>query len=385
MVPDKTSLRPVPSVFRAVLWTLPVWAGLFSGIYTTAAWAQNAGFRLLSCNERRIEVGFELPGWRAEAIEVRDSRAFSVIRAGEGGELLVAGFPVLPEYKAVIAVPPGSRATVNWQTGGSRELTLPPILPAQPAGEYGEEGGIGSSQKVATSYSADFDTSGAYPAEPVVVRGPKRFRDVMVIEILLRPFVCLQGNAGRLRVLSRVTVSLDLAGSSGFSSAGAAAHPSAAANTGGAFENIYNQVLLNYESSRRWRVESQLVAGPARLSASPFLQGDRWVSIRIAKSDMYALTPELLSVAGVGMEGVDPATFRIYTGDGRMLDEDPKAATLYFSEVSTEVTGSADGTFDPGDRLIFFGRGLDRFLLDEEGEVSSIRHRYDSLAVYWLT
>ncbi len=333
------------------------------------------GFRLVASDERRIEVDFELPDWRIEALEV-GGRVFSVILAEGAADLERGGFPVVPEYKALLAIPPGASVEVNRQSGSVNELTVPVPLPAQPAGD--SENLYGDNPQAVTSFSEDFNAAQIYPAEAVLVRGPKRFRDLMVLELLVRPFACLPRTGG-LRVTKTFRITVNLA--KGPDSPSLAA--TGTGRSGRSFESVYRNVLLNYESSKTWRLPA---GGRAvRLSSSPFMQGDRWVSLRIGKSDMYAVSGRQLSEAGVDVQTADPATFRLFTGGGRMLEEDISGPEPTLTEVAIRVSGIQDGSFDPGDRIIFYGRGLDRFTVDGTGQVSSIRHRYDNLAVYWLT
>ncbi|MBN2289504.1 MAG: hypothetical protein JXQ83_09245 [Candidatus Glassbacteria bacterium] len=360
---------PGAHLLYPLVWALAAWG--------TAPYVEAAapGFRLVASGMSGIEVDFELPGWDVEALEV-GGRAFTVIRADGASELERGGFPVLPEYKAVLAVPPSAAAEVSWQAVSQRTLSVPLPLPAQPA--PGSDGEGPAKPEAAVSFSEEFSSAAAYPAQLILTRGPERLRDLMVLEIVVRPFTCLPAT-GRLQVTEKIRINVTLRQEAG--SPGTPAR--AAGSSGGAFEAVYRDALLNYQSSKAWRLPA--AGRGALLSSSPFARGDRWVSLHIGGTDMYAVTPERLSQAGVAVEAVDPATFRLFTGGGRMLDEGISAPEPDLAEVALRVSGSDDGSFDSGDRLIFYGQGTDRFTVDDTGGISSLRHRYDSLAVYWLT
>jgi Peptidase family C25/Propeptide_C25 len=336
--------------------------------------AQAEGFRLVSSDEKRIEVEFELPAWRIEALDVQ-GRVFSVIHAAGAAEIKRSGYPVVPAYKALLALPPGSSVEVRWQSGTVKEQRVPLPLPAQPSQESLSEY---QDRRVVTSYGTDFNSAGVYPAAEVVNFGPKRFRDVLVLELLVQPFACLP-STGVLKVTGNIRITVNLNQrqesrqqlSTGYR------------QSSRVFEDLYRNTLLNYESSKSWRLPA--AGRGAVLASSPFMQGDRWISLHLGGSDMYAVTPEQLSSAGMEVQAVDPATFRLFTGGGRMLEENLAAPEPALTEVAVRVTGSEDGSFDTGDRIIFFGQGVDRFTVDGTGSVSSIRHRYDNQAVYWLT
>ena len=75
---------------------------------------------------------------------------------------------------------------------------------------------------------------------------------------------------------------------------------------------------------------------------------------------LYQITGAALAAAGVPVSQVDPRTIRIYN-----------ATAPGSHEVAIEVTGEADGKFDEGDLVLFFGQGVDT--------------RYTDKNVYWLT
>lgn len=76
----------------------------------------------------------------------------------------------------------------------------------------------------------------------------------------------------------------------------------------------------------------------------------------VEKKGMYAVTYESLVAAGASFSGADPNTFRV-TNKGQ--------------EVSIDVTGTADSTFDPGDQVLFYGE--------------PVNTRYTAGNVYWLS
>ncbi|HEX6791207.1 MAG TPA: hypothetical protein VF247_07855, partial [Candidatus Krumholzibacteria bacterium] len=94
-----------------------------------------------------------------------------------------------------------------------------------------------------------------------------------------------------------------------------------------------------------------------------FSLGDGWVKIAVGDRGMYAVTGADLSSAGVNLAGVDPATLRLYSHGGLTQPRDltdpagswrPDQA---MREVAMRVEAGNDGTFEPGDRIIFYGVG----------------------------
>lgn len=334
--------------------------------------ASGCGFSLAGADEKRIVVRFELPPWELEPVDVSGA-SLAMIRTGCAEDLLKAGYPVIPQYKAVVALPPGSLASSHWNAGNTSRVQSGRIMPAQPAGQ-----GVGDQTDAplsVTGYSSELASSGSYPEEKVLVLGPKRFRDLLVAEIFVRPFI-YQPSSNTLLVTRDFEITIDISARESFEGrfSGRPAEK--------IYEDVYRDLLLNYESSTAWRIPSE--SSPA-LASTPFSDGEAWVSLRIPESDMYAVSGESLASAGVDLGSINPASLRLYRGGGEMLSEDPDAPDPILTEVAVYLTGHEDGSFDSGDRLIFYGEGLDRFTSTVAGTISSIRHRYDNHAVYWLT
>ena len=334
--------------------------------------ASGCGFSLAGGDENRIVVNFELPPWELDPVDL-SGVSLARIRTECAEDMLKAGYPVLPQYKAVVALPPGSAISAQWSAGNPSTVRSGRIMPAQPAGQgTGDEFDV---PQPAAEYSSELASAASYPEQRVVVLGPKRFRDLLIAEIFVCPFV-YEFSSSTLLVTASFEITIDITSQSSLQGS-LSARPSEQI-----FEEIYRDVLLNYESSALWRIPVQ--SAPA-LASSPFSDGEAWVSLRIPESDMYAVSGESLASIGVSLGSINPASLRLYRGTGAMLSENPEAPDPDLTEVAVHLAGSEDGSFDSGDLLIFYGQGLDRFTFTETGTISSIRHRYDNRAVYWLT
>ncbi|HKY32366.1 MAG TPA: C25 family cysteine peptidase [Candidatus Polarisedimenticolia bacterium] len=127
------------------------------------------------------------------------------------------------------------------------------------------------------------------------------------------------------------------------------------------FEDAYRKAFVNYEEGRAFRTgrrsmdleaaplstgaQSLLPAGPAGLS--PFAQATTPVyRLGVRTTGLYRLSqPYLVGGSGVapGLLGADPRTFKLMSRG---------------VEVPIRVTGEADGSFDTGDMIEFFGEAL---------------------------
>ena len=116
-----------------IFFALPALFFILTGFVSQVS-AQGCGFSLISSDENRIVLRFELPPWKLEPVEAAGAD-FSQIRTRCGEDLLASGYPIVPQYKALVAVPPGSQASLRWSGENSLELHAGRLLPAQPASE----------------------------------------------------------------------------------------------------------------------------------------------------------------------------------------------------------------------------------------------------------
>ena len=335
--------------------------------------ATGCGFTLLSSDESRVTIRFELPDWELEGVDLGGS-AFSRINARCGEQMLKAGYPVLPSYKTLVALPPGSAISSSFSSAAPARVNAGRLLPAQPEGKISADE-FGTPER-ATEYSRELLAEKIYPAGKLVVSAPKRFRDLTLAEVTVMPF-SYEPSTGTLQVTEsmEVTINISARTSGEFNRPQSSAEP--------VFESLYRGNVLNYSSSLRWRLPAAGGARPA--AAGPFAGSEQWARIQVSQSDMYAVSGQKLEDAGADLKAIDPRTLRLYSGGNRMLNEDPAAQKPLLAELAVYVEGAADGSFDPQDKLIFFGEGVDRFTVTAAGAISSIRNRYANNAVYWLT
>jgi len=106
---------------------------------------------------------------------------------------------------------------------------------------------------------------------------------------------------------------------------------------------------------------SAAYSGPLRV------QPDRpWVRLGVLRPGLYVLSAADLAAAGVTTAGIDPASFRIFRATPGDIPESTlvDAAPDSLRECAIVVTGEGDGSFDPGDRIIFYATGQTGFGYD---------------------
>ncbi len=88
------------------------------------------------------------------------------------------------------------------------------------------------------------------------------------------------------------------------------------------------------------------------------LSSGKWIRIPIAQDGAYALDAAFLRNAGFEPNQIDPRNIQMFGRPGGMLpQENARSRPDDLPEISIEVTGEADGSFDANDRVLFYAQG----------------------------
>lgn len=120
------------------------------------------------------------------------------------------------------------------------------------------------------------------------------------------------------------------------------------------FEDSLRGMLVNYEQARAWRSRPAPVEPAAALELSP----QPAYRVGVKADGIYRVSYADLLAAGVGaaeLEALDPATLQLFNMD---------------SEAAILLEVGADGSFDPGEALLFYGL--------------KARGKYTDENIYWL-
>jgi hypothetical protein len=172
----------------------------------------------------------------------------------------------------------------------------------------------------------------------------------------------------------------------------------------GAFEPIYKNTLLNYESSRSFRRsfgervradarERMRGMGMARPTATPALGFDispSWVKLGVDTKGIQKVSYEDLQSIGISLNGIATSSLRLFTRAGQpILPETTYCDTCGLNEVAIGVVDGGDGHFDPGDYILFYGLPPSDWLDDFTGPGTTpnrwLDHPYETQNFYWLT
>ena len=122
-----------------------------------------------------------------------------------------------------------------------------------------------------------------------------------------------------------------------------------------------------------------------KMSVSNQINGDCY-KVSLTSNGIYKITYQNLIDLGVDVEQINPKKISIYGKSGGMLDEN-NIHDLVFGpeELSIEVVGEQDGSFDANDYILFYGQGPNQWLYNEqENDFNYNNHFYENTSYYYI-
>lgn len=332
-------VRAAAPVFLAVIL---IGASLLPGAAFAAGPEQGSRATLVSSGETGVTFVSTAPAFelRSQAAVAAGSSASCATLAAAGlAEDAQAGKPALPVQVVLLAAPPDAALRLDVAPSTPRVAAADvDVCPAQPAASA--EGGAeaaASPEMDRAVYGADAD----YPAQTARLVDLGYMRSQRIVRVEIYPF---QYNpiARRLMVVDTTRVTVRFERSDSPAQGAYVAEPDA-------FEAAFRANLLNYDTARNWRKVAAAAPTAAWVPPSPGYK------IAVKETGVYHLTHAALAAAGLPVDQIDPRAFTMSNGG---------------QEIAIRVTGEADGKFDAGDEILFFGQAADT--------------RYTDTAIYWL-
>ena len=333
---------------RIMQWVLPF---LFlAGIPPDSTFA-GARVRILSSDTTGMVAEWSAPDFSLEEIRLQGVAYYKVDLPGVGRSSQ-EGAPLLPVQGLLIGLPDQAAPTVQVLETDFRDRSDTLVVPCP---RRRLEGTSGGGRLVYEPYrDEDAYASDAYFPGPLVDLEEGGFlRGLRVARLVIHP---AQANcaARQLRLYTRIRFRVTY----GVPLDDSRQRPRSRRRPGG-FEKILEDQVLNYEAVEEGSAIADGTAptrfldgsDPARAPGGP---GPN-VKIGVDTEGIYRVGYEDLTAAGYDAAGVDPRNLHL---------EDRGV------EIPIHLSGEADGTFDPGDYLLFYGRPVDTM--------------YTGRNVYWL-
>ena len=331
-------------VFALGLSAMSVIAVSAGPLAVTAPIAVLPGLRVLRSAATGALLELTTPDYALSPIQ-SEGRAFESLSVVGLNFTAEAGQPQLPMASALLGVPPEAKVTVRVIAADGQLLPgRHDLIPAASPAPLTDDLQPGQTRRTvdAKAYAA----TAAYPALAARLADDAWLRDQRLVRIELYPFQ-YRPRAGQViwhRTL-RVEVTFTRSANQSFKAVNADQSP---------FDAALRGSLLNYDQARAWRAEPISVAR-STLAITPSYK------IVVDHDGVYRVTYADLLAAGLDVTNVVPSAFQL---------------TSQQHEVAIEVPGEADGRFDPGDAIVFYGQKL-------RGDI--LAARYASESAPWVT
>lgn len=129
-------------------------------------------------------------------------------------------------------------------------------------------------------------------------------------------------------------------------------------------------------------------AAAKSFTGTSVLAGGNWFKVAVTEDGMHRVTYEQLQSMGMDVDNINPRNLAVYGNGGGMLPQ-PNTAFRHDDLVRNPiiVVGEEDGSFDPGDHIIFYAKGPHGWVQDGAacGGFSHIFNVYDDRAYYFIT
>ena len=337
------------SIFVLTLSLLLSQGLLISWLSTKPSLSQSPGIHLASANEQSLEVEFVLPDYQLVSSNAggRDCVRINAPGMGNTGE---SGSPELPVQGTLVGIPQEGLPTVEVLEVEVKDIGDQVVCPAaEPVSEFDLDGQLIASGQIINWDANAYAAASFSPQNWVELDVSGMIRSQRVAQLLFQPFH-YQPSTGSLQVAERIKVRVTNPAAGGQSAQARAAAPIGE----GYFEPVLEGSLLNYQQARSWRSEP---ASASLSQAAPQAGSSQPAYKFLVKADgMYKVTYEDLVDAGMLFDGVDPRTFQLANKG---------------SEVAIYVEGEANGVFDPGEFILFYG--------------TKEHTKFSATNVYWLT
>ena len=338
---------------------------------TSLAWSPYPDVQLLGSDEDGVVFKYTVQKFTTSKIKTQ-GKTYDLIRIPSCTETESVGKPQLPQRIVILGVPAGCEIKVKVLDSKYQERSDLYIAPV-PGILYDWE------EMPTYQFSEDLEAYSKnqfYPEDPVSSEKSFWIRDQRVVRIILNPF-CFNPQNKKTRIYESITLRIDFAGEKSYGEK---------TTEKKSFEDIYKNVLLNYQQAKSFRQKKKKPALFKTFGESPFIFSDVWYKIEIEEEGIYKIDRSDLEKAGINVDEINPKDIRIFNGGGRELPLDNSEPRPKLKEQSIEVFGQEDGKFDQGDYILFYGWSVNGWEYDtSKGEYQHYRNHYTNRNVFWLT
>lgn len=140
---------------------------------------------------------------------------------------------------------------------------------------------------------------------------------------------------------------------------------------------VYAELVVNYLPSER---------RSPNYAENSVLNSGNWYKVGVTSSGVYKLGYDDLESLGMNLSTTNPDEIRIYGRPGGMLPYLNSVERVDdLQELSIQVVGAADGSFDEEDYVLFYGESPNQWELGSDGYFHHQIHYYSDRTYYFIT
>lgn len=147
------------------------------------------------------------------------------------------------------------------------------------------------------------------------------------------------------------------------------------------------QKLTKVQLSVSWRPDNRIAVRGPEFKTSSALRDGTIYKIAVTETGIYKLSYGFLKdQLGIDLDNIDPRTIKVLGKGGGMVPVSITAERVDdLEELAIFIQGEADGRFDGGDYLLFYGEGPNQWRFDEEERRFTRRQNiYDTKNYYFI-
>jgi len=272
----------------------------------------------------------------------------------------MTGYPQIPVRSVLVALPPGASAEVSAQEAASTTVKDFTVLPFPGFDRtYNENEDIYNSGKL-------------YPEANIRIESTGYMREIRVVRLLLYP-ARWNPQSKELAYCSQMMVEVRFV----------KMEREITENPKAVYDPDMENVVVNYGSAYKWAYP--VIQKPS-LKKTINAAGT-WLKLYVQEEGIYKLDNKYFSSHGFDFGDIDPHYIRMFNNGGRELSHDVNSKRITgLNEIAIYVSGEEDGRFNDSDYILFYGRGVNGWEIDETtSEKTYYRNHYTDKNVYWLT
>jgi len=283
-------------------------------------------FEVENQDENSIEIVVSAPSFQINEIQI-EGETFDSVSIADTPNKSVPGEPQLPSASKLIGVPPLAEVSIEILEDASRELDGEYRIPNAPYPFIKDE--FDTTQR--WDYDIQLPARSSAQISPVKIAEEAWIRDQRVIRLQYTPFD-FNPKTGILKWHPVVRIRIHFEYPAGRTPIHEIISENTAADA--ALDSFLSDALLNYDQAAQWRDISAVNS-----LVSPPNVGSRY-RIAIDEDGIYKLTYETLYATNAAIAGADSSLLHM-TSQGQ--------------DVAIQIV-DGNGTFGPGDYIIFYGQ-----------------------------